>query len=191
MMNAGGGALPWGVVDKPYTPGQTYPIYTDNSGSNNGSISLPAVTNNGSCSASGANVYHDEIVGGIVTTCPVKVGDVLNVKGGQNAGPTQSAVSSRCPTLEPASSVVTFPGAGSPNIIEPGSCQLVLLPTVLDDSTNTPVWPTSGHGDVRVTGFSWWVITAVGQQGKEVDAVYVGSAGSGTLPGAYVAQLTG
>src|SRR5947209_6731206 len=34
-VNSGGGALPWGVMKNPYVPGQTYPIYTDNSGPNN------------------------------------------------------------------------------------------------------------------------------------------------------------
>jgi hypothetical protein len=47
-----------------------------------------------------------------------------------------------------------------------------------------------------VVGFSWWVVTAVTQGGKEVDAVYVGDAptdasAAGPLQGAYHAQLAG
>ena len=203
MVNAGGGALPWGVMDLPYVPGQTYPIYTDNSGPNNGALRLAAWDDGSAqCSSStangygGASLYQAEVTGGLLTTCPVKVGDVIATKTGQNTGPTQSGVSARCPTLVSPTSVVSFPGIGSPSILQPASCQLVLLPTVVDDSTGNPVWPKSGSQDIRVTGFSWWVISAVAQGGKEVDAVYVGpapitSSSQGSLPSAYQAQLTG
>jgi len=199
MMNAGGGVLPWGVVDKPYVPGQTYPIYIDGSTANNGSLRLAAwdsstqtcVGDNG-----GAAIYNAEITGGQISTCPVKVGDLEPVKTGVQAGPTRQAVDARCPSMQPASSVVTFPGVGTPTILQPASCQFVLLPTVVDDSTGLPSWPTGGNGNMRVTGFSWWVITGYQQSGKEVDAVYVGVAPitastAGGLPAAYVAQLTG
>jgi hypothetical protein len=67
---------------------------------------------------------------------------------------------------------------------------------VVDASNGASTWPTAGSGDVRVVGFSWWVVTAVTQGGKEVDAVYVGdapvtSSAGATLPSAYTAQLTG
>jgi hypothetical protein len=198
MINAGGGALPWGVVDKPYVAGQTYPIYIKGDTANNGSIRLPAwdtssmqcVGDNG-----GASIYDAEITGGQITTCPVRVGDVFPTKPGVSAGPTQQAFNARCPSPQPASSIVSFPGAGTPTILQPSSCQLVLLPTVLDDQTSLPVWP-QGQGDVRVVSFSWWVLTGVQQGGKEVDAVYVGVAPitattANGLPSAYDAQLTG
>jgi hypothetical protein len=67
---------------------------------------------------------------------------------------------------------------------------------VVDASNGASTWPTAGSGDVRVVGFSWWVVTAVTQGGKEVDAVYVGDAptdasAAGPLQGAYHAQLAG
>jgi len=37
--------MPWGVMKGTYTPGQSYSIYTDNSSSNNGALSLPYVNN--------------------------------------------------------------------------------------------------------------------------------------------------
>jgi hypothetical protein len=204
MMNAGGGALPWGVMDLPYVPGQTYPIYTDNSGPNNGALRVPAWdTGTAQCTTGtangygGASLYQAEVTGGILTTCPVTVGEVLATKTGQNTGPTQAGVASRCSSLASPTSVVSFPGVGSPTILQPASCQLVLLPTVVDDATGNPVWPIQGSQGVRVTGFSWWVISGVAQGGKEVDAVYVGpapitsSSQGNTLPGAYQAQLTG
>ena len=199
MVNAGGGALPWGVMNLNYTPGTEYPIYTDNSGPNNGAIRVPAWdTGTSSCTtnAGGASLYQAEVSGGILTTCPIKVGDVLQTKTGQNTGPTSSGVSTRCNSLQAPGTIVSFPTSGAPNLIDPGRCQLVLLPTVVNDATGLPTWPIQGSTGVRVVGFSWWVISAVKQGGKEVDAVYVGVApsgggSSGSLPSAYQAQLTG
>ncbi|HET6850021.1 MAG TPA: pilus assembly protein TadG-related protein [Gaiellales bacterium] len=204
FMNAGGGALPWGVLKQTYTPGTTYPIYVDQQGPNNGALRLPAWdTGSSTCSTSGlsgggASLYAAEVSGG-VTVCPVKINDVLGTKTGQNSGPTTQAVTDRCggAALQPVSSIVSFPAGGTPNLLKPASCQVVLLPLVVDANTGNPVWPTTGSGNVRVVGFSWWVVSAVKNGGKEVDAVYVGDApitattSGGSLPAAYTAQLTG
>jgi Flp pilus assembly protein TadG len=204
-VNSGGGAVPWGVLKQTYTPGTTYPIYVDQQGPNNGALRLAGWdTGSGTCSAStvnglgGASLYAAEIGGG-VTVCPIKVNDVIATKTGKNSGPTTQAMTDRCAgaNLEPASSVVSFTANGTPTLVEPASCQLVLLPTVVDADTGNPVWPVQGSGQVRVVGFSWWVVSAVVNNGKEVDAVYVGdapisiSSQGNTLPGAYTAQLTG
>jgi hypothetical protein len=168
------------------------------SGPDNGAVRLAAQSSPGSpCSASGGDsLYRAEITGGIVTTCPVLLNDVLPSKTGQNPAPTAQAVGDRCTSLKPAGSIVTLHRRRHAHAGEPGSCQLVLLPVVVDASTGAPSWPTAGSGDVRVVGLSWWVVTAVTQGGKEVDAVYVGdaatdSSAAGPLPGACHAQLTG
>ena len=203
FMNSGGGALPWGVIKASYTPGNTYPIFVDQSGPNFGSIRLPAwdtasqTCTTGGVTGGGANLYASE-VSGSVTVCPVKIDDVIATKTGGNSGPTTQAVSDRCggAALQPASAIASFPAMGSPNLLKPASCQVVLLPVVVDASNGNPAWPTTGSGDVRVVAFSWWVVTAVKNQGKEVDAVYVGDApitatsSGSSLPGAYTAQLT-
>jgi Flp pilus assembly protein TadG len=203
MMNAGGGALPWGVMKDTYTAGTTYPIYTDNSGPNNGALRLAAWdTASATCTTGSANglggaaLYSAEIGGGVLTTCPVLVNDVVSTKTGQNTGPTSQGVTTRCGALQPVSTIVSFAASGNPTLVRPGSCQLVLLPTVVDASSGASTWPKTGSGDVRVVGFSWWVISAVLQGGKEVDAVYVGdapvtSSAGATLPSAYTTQLTG
>jgi Flp pilus assembly protein TadG len=205
FMNSGGGALPWGVLKSTYTPGTTYPIYVDQQGPNNGALRLAGWdVGSKTCSASsvnglgGASLYAAEVSGG-VTVCPVKVDDVIGTKTGQNSGPTTQAVSDRCggAALQPVSSIASFPASGTPNLLKPASCQVVLLPVVVDATTSNPVWPTTGSGNVRVVGFSWWVVSAVKNGGKEVDAVYVGdapitsSSSGNTLPAAYTAQLTG
>jgi Flp pilus assembly protein TadG len=204
MMNAGGGALPWGVIQNTYTPGTTYPIYVNNTGPNNGALRLPGWdTASSTCSSTSANglggaaLYTGEITPGAVTTCPVLLNQVLSTKTGQNSGPTTQGVTNRCgATLQSPGTIVSFNAAGSATLVQPGSCQLVLLPVVVDASTGASSWPKTGNGDVRVVGFSWWVISAVVGQGQEVDAVYVGdapvtSSAVGSLPSAYTAQLTG
>ena len=85
---------------------------------------------------------------------------------------------------------------GQVTLLQPASCQLVLLPIVEDASNGAAVWPTQGHTGVRVIGFSWWVISKVISPGNQVDAVYVGAAetdpnAGGSLPPAYSTQLTG
>ena len=199
MMNNGGGAMPWGVMKGTYTPGTTYQIYTDNSGPNNGAIRLPAWdTSNSSCSTSanglgGAALYTAQIQGGIVTTCPLTINQVVSTKTGNNTGPTSQGVDNRCQTLQAPTAIVNFTG---PTVLQPSSCQLVLLPVVEDAANGSATWPHTGSGDVRVVGFSWWVIKDYASGGKIVDAVYVGpaptdpSSGS-TLPPAYAPQLTG
>ena len=134
FMNSGGGAVPWGVLKQPYTPGTTYPIYVDQQGPNNGALRLAGWdTASSSCSTSsvnglgGASLYGAEINGG-VTVCPVKINDVIPTKTGQNSGPTTQAMTTRCggSALHPTSSIVSFPASGTPNLLNPASCQLVL-----------------------------------------------------------------
>ena len=118
LMNSGGGVMPWGVMKGTYTPGTNYPIYTDNSGPNNGAIRVPAWdTASSTCTANtvnglgGSSLYTAEIRGGIVTTCALTIGQVINTKTGNNTGPTSQGIDNRCPTPQPAS-IVSF--AGSP-----------------------------------------------------------------------------
>ena len=46
----------------------------------------------------GANPYRDEISGAL-NACPVSVGEMLDVKPGQNAGPTRQGIDSRITNL--------------------------------------------------------------------------------------------
>jgi Flp pilus assembly protein TadG len=197
VVQSGGGALPWGVMKGTYTPGTIYPIYVDNSGPNNGSIRLPGWDSGSkSCVDNGGSSMYTQEIAGSVSACLIQVDQVVQTKTGQNTGPTTSGVDARCGSLSPVSSIVSFGGMGQVTLIQPSSCQLVLLPVVEDAATQAAVWPTQGSGDVRVVGFSWWVISKVVPPGKEVDAVYVGPAetdptAGGSLPPAYSTQLTG
>ena len=95
--------MPWGVMKDTYIPGQPYDIYTDNSSSNNGALSLPYV-NNANCPVpNGANPYRDEIDGSL-NACPVSIGEQLDVKPGQNAGPTRQGIDTRITSWKPGTS---------------------------------------------------------------------------------------
>jgi Flp pilus assembly protein TadG len=195
VVQTGGGALPWGVMKGTYTPGATYTIYTDNKGPNNGAIRLPAWDGSSCTDSGGSSLYRDEL-SGTTAACMLALDQVVDTDTGQNSGPTTQGVNSRCGSLQPTSSIVSFGGLGQVTLLKPASCQLVLLPLVEDASNGAAVWPTQGSTGVRVIGFSWWVISDVYQQGSRVDAVYVGPAetdpnAGGSLPPAYSTQLTG
>jgi len=201
MVQNGGGALPWAVMNNPYVPGNTYEIYTDNSGPNNGAVRLPAWdTATSACTTGnvnglgGAQLYQAQITGGVVTTCPIIVNQVLDTKTGQNTGPTSAGIDARCSPLQAPSTIATFNGGVT--LLQPNSCQLVLLPVVINNQDGSNTWPPQGAGQVKVVSFSWWIIKDYTSGGKIVDAVYVGAAQTdpsvgNTLPPAYIPQLTG
>jgi hypothetical protein len=202
MVQNGGGALPWAVMNNPYVPGNTYQIYTDNSGPNNGAVRLPAwdtatsVCTTGNVNGlGGAQLYQAQITGGIVTTCPIIVNQVIDTKTGQNTGPTSAGIDARCSPLQDPSTIATF-GGGGVTLLQPNSCQLVLLPVVINNQDGSNNWPGQGSGQVKVVSFSWWILKDYTNGGKIVDAVYVGPAQTdpslgNTLPPAYIPQLTG
>ncbi len=180
--------MPWGVMKGAYTPGQSYSIYTDNSSSNNGALSLPYV-NNANCPVpNGASPYRDEIDGSL-NACPVSVGEQLDVKPGQNAGPTRQGIDSRITTWESVNQIVQWGANGQATLLDPTSKQLVLIPIVEDPNGGTD-W-LNGSGWVRVVGFAWFIITpAPGytNNGKTVTGVFVGlqdTASTGDITGAY------
>ena len=201
MVQNGGGALPWAVMNNTYTPGTTYQIYTDNSGPNNGAVRLPAWdTATSTCTTGnvnglgGASLYQAQITGGVVITCPLTINQVISTKTGQNTGPTSAGIDARCSPLQAPSTIATF-GSGV-TLLQPNSCQLVLLPVVINNQDGSNNWPGQGSGQVKVVSFSWWILKDYANGGKIVDAVYVGPAQTdpslgSTLPPAYIPQLTG
>ena len=166
--------MPWGVMKGTYTPGQRYQIYTDNSSSNNGALSLPYV-NNANCPVpNGANPYRDEI-DGTLNACPVSVGEQLDAKPGQNAGPTRQGIDTRITSWKPLDQIVQMGANGQATVIDPTSKQLVLIP-IVEDPNGATNW-LNGSGWVRVVGFAWFVITGppgYTNNGKTVTGVFVG-----------------
>ena len=180
--------MPWGVMKDTYIPGQPYDIYTDNSSSNNGALSLPYV-NNANCPVpNGANPYRDEIDGSL-NACPVSIGEQLDVKPGQNAGPTRQGIDTRITSWKPLDQIVQINANGQATLLDPTSKQLVLIP-IVEDPNGATDW-LNGSGWVRVVGFAWFVITGppgYTANGKTVTGVFVGlddTTSTGDQTGAY------
>ena len=173
--------MPWGVMKGTYTPGQTYSIYTDNSSSNNGALSLPYV-NNANCPVpNGADPYRDEI-DGVLNSCPVSVGEQIDVKPGNNAGPTRQGIDNRITTWKSLDQIVSIGANGQATVLDSSSKQLVLIPIVEDPDGGTD-W-LNGSGWIRVVGFAWFVITGppgYTNNGKTVTGVFVGLEDSTTV----------
>jgi hypothetical protein len=176
----GAGVMPWGVMKNSFQAGQGYQIYTDNSSSNNGALSLPYASGANCPTPNGGNPYRQEIEGSL-TPCGVEFGQTLDVKPGQNSGPTRQGIDSRITTWQSLNQIVSIDGQGNATILDPTSPQLVIVPIVEDMGGGT-VFPT-GSGTVRVVGFAYFVITnekitgtaAPGytNNGKTVNGVFV------------------
>jgi Flp pilus assembly protein TadG len=202
MVQNGGGALPWAVMNNPYVPGTrtrstptTVAPTTERCGCRPGIRPRQLAPTGNVNGLGGAQLYQAQITGGVVTTCPIIVNQVLDTKTGQNTGPTSAGIDARCSPLQAPSTIATFNGGGV-TLLQPNSCQLVLLPVVINNQDGSNNWPGQGSGQVKVVSFSWWIIKDYTNGGKIVDAVYVGAAQTdpsvgNTLPPAYIPQLTG
>jgi hypothetical protein len=204
----GQGAMPWGVLQGSYTPGQPYTIYTKTAGStgNNGAISLPYV-NNANCPVpSGATAYQEEI-DGVLAACPLTVGESINTKTGDNSGPTAQGLNIRITNWQTVDQIVQFNADGTAEVIEPNSPQLVLIP-ILTNQSGQSQWPSGTSAPMTVVGFAYFVITSCGNptnpsycanaDGKQVNGVFVsldGTPSTGTggtyNPGSNTAYTVG
>jgi Flp pilus assembly protein TadG len=188
--------MPWGVLKASYVPGLPYPIYTkDTANANNGALSLPYVQSASCPVPNGANIYSDEIAG-TTPVCPVSVGESLDTKPGNNAGPTAQGLNTRITTWQTLNQIVRFNADGTTTLLEPNSPQLIVIP-VLTNPSGQSVWPNGSSSPMTVVGFAWFVITSCGNpvnpsycsnsDGKQVNGVFVNldsSASMGT-PGPY------
>ena len=185
-----GNLMPWGVVQQPWVPGVGYQIYTDNSTSQNGALSLPVQPNCGS-PVSGDAVYRATI-DGTSQACDLSLGDKVTVDPGQNTGPTKQGVTTRIASFEPWTNVATLdPVTHQATIVEPQSPQLVVLP-VVTDTAGQPVWHDGANQQMVVVGFAWFVITGYSNGGKTVNGVFLaaGSSLQGGITGQWNPKTT-
>jgi Flp pilus assembly protein TadG len=186
-----GQVMPWGIMKASWVLGSSYSIYTDGTSPNNGALSLSVKDSSGNCqSTSGGSDYKNSILGPSNlgnAVCDVHVGDLVDVKTGQNTGPTKQGIDGRLTSWQPLSSIVTLGANGQATLLQPNSPQLVVLPVVEDISGGT-AWP-SGSGKVRIVGFAYFVILQPGYTngGKTVVGTFVGIQGpqTGWITGAY------
>jgi Flp pilus assembly protein TadG len=172
--------MPWAVMKNTYQLGNQYPIYTDNTSSNNGAISLPYQNGTNCPTPNGANPYRDEISGAL-NACSIDVGQAIDLKSGQNAGPTAQGLNTRISTWKTFNQIVSLVGNNTYTILDNTSKQLVLIPVVTDMAGGT-TWP-NGSAQVKVIGFAWFVIESCGptsspsycstNDGREVNGRFV------------------
>jgi hypothetical protein len=182
-----GQVMPWGVMKASWTLGSQYSIYTDGSSPNNGALSLPVKSGTSCTGTSGGNDYKNTINGSTLS-CDVAVGQLVDVKTGQNTGPTGQGIDGRVTTWKTLNQIVTLTSNGQATILLPNSPQLLLLPVVENAANGSNVWP-SGSGQVKVVGFAWFVLTQPGYTngGKTVLGTFVGLSGpqNGWSSGAF------
>jgi Flp pilus assembly protein TadG len=178
-----GNAMPWGVLQASYVPGQQYSIYTKTtSNANNGALSLPYVSGTNCPDPNGANAYQNEI-NGTLPECPISVGELVDTKTGDNSGPTAQGLNARITTWKPVDQIVQIDGTGQvTSILDPTNPQLVMIPVLVNpDGSNG--WPSGSSSPMKVVGFAWFVITSCGDpahptycgnsDGKQVNGVFV------------------
>ena len=153
--------MPWAVMKNDYTLGGAYPIYTDNlHNANNGAVSLPYQSGVNCPTPNGANPYRDEI-SGVLAACSIDVGQNIDVKTGNNTGPTAQGLNTRITTWETFNQVVKLLGNNTYTILDPNSKQLVLVPVVTNLQGGT-TWPNGSSTQIKVVGFAWFVIESCG-----------------------------
>jgi Flp pilus assembly protein TadG len=194
-----GQLMPWGVMRTTWTPGQSYPIYTDNSSANNGALDLKVKSGSTCNNTYGSNDYRNSISGGNIV-CDVSVGDVIDTNPGNNAGPTRQGIDGRITSWDPINAIVSFGANGQVTVLKPNSPQLIMVP-IVENTNGSTTWP-NGSGQVRVVGFAYFVLVSPGytNNGKTVNGTFVGiqnndttwSTGSwnGANNSAYTARLT-
>jgi hypothetical protein len=163
--------MPWALMRGTYTVGAADVIYTNSSSADNGPTSPPYASGSTCPLPSGANPYADEISGAL-TVCPIAMGQVLDTKTGNNAGPTGQGLNARITTYQPIDQIAEATDSGSYVITAPASPQLVRIPVVVNQSGGT-TWPMGGQ--VTVVGYAWAVITGYTALGAQVDVTIVAS----------------
>ena len=153
--------MPWAVMRNDYTLGGAYPIYTDNShNANNGAVSLPYENGPNCPTPNGASPYEEEISGDLIP-CGITLGQSIDVKSGNNTGPTAQGLNARITQWKSFNQIVQLVGNNTYTIIDQNSPQLVLIPVVTNLSGGT-TWPNGTSAQIKVVGFAWFVIESCG-----------------------------
>jgi hypothetical protein len=163
--------MPWGIMRGAYTPGASYPLQIDRTGSpQSGALDVPYVS--GCAGANGSSDYRD-LINGSKLSCPLQIGQVLTLQSGSINGPTTQGIDQRIPIEKPADQIVSFDSSGNATILDPNSKQLVIIP-IIENVDGTTNWP-SGSGAIRIVGFAYFVVTGYGGNGQRlwVNGVFV------------------
>lgn len=164
------GVVPFGLEQKTLAYGVDYILKAGGGAGNTGNFGALSL------SGSGANAYRSDIQQGYQQ--PLKVGDMVSTKPGNNSGPTTQGVNYRI-QQDPTATFAT---------VQSGSPRIIVIPIVAGDP--------QGRSDVEVVGFAAFFLEGVGGSGadnyvtgKFMREVLSGEIGVGTDFGAYGAKL--
>jgi hypothetical protein len=155
----------------------------------------------GGCGAAAGGDDYRHAIDGSSPLCDLSVNQVVDVKTGQNTGPTKQGIDTRVTSWQPITSIVQFTSGGNAIVLQPNSPQLVILP-IVENLSGGSQWP-GGAGQVRIRGFGYFVLNQPGYSdgGKTVLGTFVGLQNTDThwITGAYdpanntahTVQLTG
>jgi hypothetical protein len=166
---------PWAIAQQSLVWGQTVQFKTQTSGSagNFGGAQLPIIQD-GCSLGTGGNDYRD-LIDNTDQSCLVQVGDVLNSKTGNLAGPTQQGLQNR---------VVNGQSVQQPFCMQPQDCPIldqqsdgsyVLTTYSHPNLVVIPVVNTIGNGSTSYTvvGFAWFIIQKY--DSKDVWGMFISS----------------
>jgi Flp pilus assembly protein TadG len=168
-----GHIMPWAIMKNSFMVGQSYAIYTDNSGSNNGTVNLPVAgaQADAACGYASTSGVSDlkAVIDGDLSVGTIHIGDCLTTKPGGSPTPAKQGLSAVTPWYA-INSALQLDANGQYTVLL-NTPQLALMP-IVTNADGTTTW-TSGTGQVTVVGFAWFFITGYANAGKEVDGVFV------------------
>jgi Flp pilus assembly protein TadG len=183
-----GHIMPWAIMKDSFAVGNSYAIYADNSGSNNGTVDLPLAGTqaNSACdypSTSGASDL-TAVIAGTQSVGILHIGDCLTTKPGGSPTPAKQGLSAINPWYT-LSSALQLDENGQYTIVQ-NTAQLAVMPIVTNTDGST-TW-TSGSGHLIVVGFAWFFVTGYTNAGKQIQGTFVklsSVATAGQSSGAY------
>jgi Putative Flp pilus-assembly TadE/G-like len=183
-----GHIMPWAIMKDSFTVGNSYAIYTDNSGSNNGTVDLPLAGTqaNSACNYPSTSGVSDlsGVIGGTQLAGVLHIGDCLVTKPGGSPTPAKQGLSAINPWYT-LNSALQLDANGQYTILH-DTAQLAVMP-IVTNADGTTTW-TTGSSQLTVVGFAWFFVTGYTNAGKQVQGTFVklsSGATAGQSSGAY------
>jgi hypothetical protein len=183
-----GHIMPWAIMKDSFTVGNSYAIYTDNSGSNNGTVDLPLAGTqaNSACTYPSTSGVSDltGVISGTQSVGVLHIGDCLMTKPGGSPTPAKQGISAMNPWYS-LNSALQLDANGQYTILH-DTAQLAMMP-IVTNADGTTTW-TTGTSQLTVVGFAWFFVTGYTNAGKQVQGTFVklsSVATAGQSSGAY------
>jgi hypothetical protein len=142
------GVMPWAIMRQSYIVGTGDVIYTDGTSPNDGAVSLPSSSGGTCVYTSGATSYRDEITGALAV-CPLSIGQIVDLKTGQNSGATAQGVNTRITSYQSVDQIVQATASGTYIILSPSTRS-----SCASRWSRTPTAAASGRSGAGTSGSS-------------------------------------